>query len=111
MVQVRSTGPARGAGAADTPMGLRARQCLYCKRRVVYMRTYIAGSMLTFDATPLPRELDCDSEGWLPGWFDVDGVKAVVLAPYAMHGIEARRGVRHVMRLHICRSRNRQQVA
>lgn len=109
MVQVRSRRPARGGGAAQQ-LDLRSRHCRYCNARVVFMRTYIAGALLCFDAVPVPRHEDREQVGWLPGVFLVDDERQVVFAPLKAHTVAGKRTATHVMMLHVCPSMTSQDV-
>lgn len=86
------------------------RSCVYCRREIVWMITRYDGRPFCFNAEPVPRELD-DGTGWVPGTFRVRGVNRVVLAPLSSHPEEKRRRVKHVMHLHSCTGRQKQQVA
>lgn len=82
------------------PAGL-ARRCHNCQRRVVWATAYL-GRKLAFDPDPIPRYLDYDHTGWIPGRFEVGGKLRTAFAPLPLHPHSKRRRASHVMILHTC---------
>lgn len=110
MVTVRSRAVS-GPGEQQLSVRSPKRRCVYCRREIVWMRTYIDGRRFAFNAAPVPRHLD-DGTGWVPGPFPVKGRPTTVLAPLTLHPGPKRRRVQFVMHLHQCRGhKEKVQVA
>lgn len=78
-----------------------AKLCAHCDRLLMWMYTRFGGK-IPFDAVLLPKELDADSEGWLPGMWDVRGRKRMAMAPVIHYGRAKRDRVTHVAMIHKC---------
>jgi hypothetical protein len=78
-------------------------RCPVCHEAIHWMPTYLSRRLRCFEARAVPRELDTDDEGWVPGLFLVDGVHQLLLAPIAHHPDDKARRAQHVLLPHVCR--------
>lgn len=77
------------------------RPCAYCNLPIHWMFTRY-GTRLPFDAELLPRHLDPDNSGWLPGTWKIQGRDRMAMAPMHHYGRRKMARVSHVAVLHRC---------
>lgn len=78
-----------------------AKICAYCNEPVNWMFTRY-GTQLPFNAELLPRDLDPDNTGWLPGTWKIRGRNRMAMAPMQHYGRLKLARVSHVAILHRC---------
>lgn len=77
------------------------RLCKFCNLPINVMLTRY-GTQLPFDAELLPRDLDPDRSGWIPGMWKIRGNLRMAMAPLQHYGRAKVERVTHVASLHRC---------
>ncbi len=94
--------PATHSGVTLLPYVHDEQLCGTCEQVVQIMRTYL-GRSLSFEPHAVPRDLDVNHEGWVPGVWQIKGRRDVALAPLSHYGRDKRERVTHVVLPHRCR--------
>lgn len=84
------------------PMNARRRRCVYCRRLIVWMVTYLEGRFCAFNSEPTAAKHDTYGHGWVPELRTVLGVERLVLVPLRTLPAYKRKRVADVMILHSC---------
>jgi len=77
-------------------------RCKHCGEPIHWMRTCYGNTRLPFEPTPVPKTLDPDRDGWIPGQWTVRGRTRTVLAPLRRYRPEKQAQVVNVVFVHRC---------
>lgn len=97
-------------GRLDTMARELKRDCEFCRRPILFMRTYL-GQSFPFDAEAVPRHLDAFRDGWVPGEWQVRGRARCLMAPVHMYPPDKQARVEHVLLMHQCPGRRPRAAA
>jgi hypothetical protein len=97
-------------GRLDQMARRHKRDCEFCRRPILFMRTYL-GESYPFDAEAVSRRLDAFRDGWVPGAWLVGGRSRCLMAPVHMYPADKQARVEHVLLMHRCPGRRPRAAA
>lgn len=91
-------------GRLDKMVRDHRRPCEFCRRQILFMRTYL-GQSYAFDAEIVPCRYDVHREGWAPGAWVVGGRTRCLMAPVYLYPQDKQARVEQVLVMHKCPGR------